>query len=837
MFRGATEDELMVDTSVVDPNRISPVPRLPAPTPIRVPRWAGFPAAPLPPIGRDRDVATLRDHLREPRRRLVTITGPGGVGKTRLALAVAEEVAADYADGAAFVALADLTEPTMILPAIARVLDARETAGRSPRETVIEALRERHLLLVLDNFEHLASMTAVADLSALFTACPELTMLVTSRTPVGLHDERLFVTPTLGLPAVADIADPESLAAYGAIALFVDRARLVNPAFVLTAENAPAVVEICRRLDGLPLAIELAAAWVRALPPKALLARLEPRLPLLRGGAEDQPRRLRDMRDTIAWSYDLLNQEEQQFFRNLGGFVGGFSFEGAERVHGGGRRETGGGSGEALNVVGSPAHSQLSEVRLLTSDSRPPTSDSVLDLLARLIDKSLLRQAAHDGAEPRYQMLETVREFALERLAERGEAREIASAHAAYYLDLAEQADPELMDTEQAVWFDRLEAEHPNLLAALLWFLTRGDAERGLRLASALTWFWSSRSYFHEARRWLEAFLSLPTSSRARARGLLDAANILNWQEDNERAAAYAEEALAICRTDGEQELAGYALRRLGSIAIDLGDFDRAAPLLAESETLLRSFGAPWDIAYAPYIAGRLAVAAGKSDEAVGHFARAAEAFQGIGDRGYVAAALGRLGAAAIAIDDLPTARNAFAESLDLARAVKDQSWVAWALAGAAHVAHAAGEHTTAARLLGAATAIGEAIGEPGLPRTTLTDVVRSSLGADTFAREWSRGEQLPEADAVVEALAILTADPCRSRAPASTRGVQPLTLSERERQVLALLIDGRSDQQIAGALFISRRTASNHVSSILRKLDVGTRAEAAVRAVRDGLV
>jgi predicted ATPase/DNA-binding CsgD family transcriptional regulator/predicted negative regulator of RcsB-dependent stress response len=771
--------------------RAVPAPR--APVPIWAHRVGGLPSLP-PLIGRERELAALCELVSRPERRLITVTGPGGVGKTRLALAAAVTGEAAFADGSVFVPLAAINGPALVLPTIAQALDTREIAERPLRDVLIATLRERHLLLVLDNFEHV--LGAAADVLALLEGCPRLTVLATSRAPLGLHDEQRFGAPPLALPGVTDALPPDALTAYGAISLFVERARFVNVDFALNDQNAAAVVEICRRLDGLPLAIELAAAWVRVLSPVAILSRLEPRLPLLRGGPSDQPVRLRTMRDAVTWSHDLLSDEEQRLFRRLAVFAGGFTLEAAEIV--------GGGS---------------------------------LDLVAALIDKSLLLQMSRHRAEPRFTMLETVREFALERLAEHGEVEAIEAGRAAYVLALAEQADPELMGTEQSLWFDRLEAEQQNMQAALAWFHRQGDGERGLRLASALTWFWSSRSQFRESRTWLERFLEMPTPAPTRGRGLGDAANILHWQGETERATVYATEALAIVRAIGDQNLVMCALRRLGSIAIDQGDFDRAATKLAECQELLPTAGTPWDLAFAPYLSGRLAAAAGRPEEAIEAFAEAAEAFRAINDRGYVAAARGQQGAALLAMDDLDAARAAYAESLELACAVKDQASLAWALIGSAHLAHAAGEPATAARILGAAVALREAIGERRLPQTALTSALQSSLGAERFASEWSRGTRAQDAEVITEARAILSGADSVRRGHSGYRLADETTLTPRERDVLRLLAEGGTDKEIGAALKLSRRTVSNHVGAILTKLGVESRTAAVSGALRRGLL
>jgi DNA-binding NarL/FixJ family response regulator len=363
-----------------------------------------------------------------------------------------------------------------------------------------------------------------------------------------------------------------------------------------------------------------------------------------------------------------------------------------------------------------------------------------------------------------------------------------------------------------------------------------GDGERGLRLANAMTWFWSSRGYFREARGWLEAFLVMPTSVATHARGLVEAANILHWQGDKEQAARCAAESLAICQAHGDQLNAAVALRRLASIAIDQQAFDRAAAFLAESGEIVRSVGSAWDAAFAVFLTGRLARAAGRSGEAVDRFAEASEAFGAIGDRGYVAAALGQQGAALIDTGDLAAAAAAYGTSLELASELKDDTWVAWALVGAAQLAHLSTKPDTAARFLSAASRIRESIGERRLPNSVLTTELKSTLGEDRFASEWTRGEQMPAAEIVAEARAILNGRHAR-QPDLATESPKQSPLSRRERQVLALVLAGRSDRDIGTALYISRRTASNHVSAILRKLQVDTRADAVACAVRDALI
>jgi predicted ATPase/class 3 adenylate cyclase len=430
-----------------------------------------------PLIGREREVEEVCARLRSPGVRLLTLTGPGGAGKTRVGLQAAAELLMEFEDGIFFVALAAIADPALVASTIARTLGL--TDGAQPPEELLKGyLHDRQTLLVLDNFEQV--LESVPLLDELLSAAPSLKILATSRTPLRLYGEHEFPVPPLSLPDPGSLPPVERLTQYGALRLFVERARAVKPDFSLTKENAPAVVEICARLDGLPLAIELAAARIKLLPPQAMLSRLGNRLKLLTGGARNLPQRQRTLRSAIEWSYELLDEGEKILLGRLAVFSGGSTLEAVEAV----------------------------------CDARGDLPVDVLDGASSLLEKSLLRQEEGLEGEPRFAMLETVHEYAREKLEESGEAEEIKRAHAEYFLTLAREADPELKGPGQLEWLQRLEAEHDNMRDALGWALQREETELVLRLGGALWWFWFVRGHYSEGRRWLEE--ALTAGGRAR---------------------------------------------------------------------------------------------------------------------------------------------------------------------------------------------------------------------------------------------------------------------------------------------------------------------------------
>jgi len=727
-----------------------------------------------------------------------------------------------------FVPLAALTDPALVAGTIALALGLREGPEPRPLDRLIAALGDRPRLLVLDNFERL--LPAAPLVSGLLSACPDLSVLVTSRGRLHLSGERNLPVPPLPLPPVG--ASPAQVGASPAVRLFLDRARSGVQDFGVTAANAGAIAEICRRLDGLPLAIELAAARTRLLSPGALLARLADRLPLLGGGPRDAPPRLRSLRETIAWSHDLLGEEERILFRRLAVFADGFTLDAAEHV--------------SRAVEGSSSRGEDAD----SSTPRPlDPSTPYLDHLGALVDAGLVRQRPSANDDIRFGMLETIREFAWQELLASGEAAAAQAAHAAYFLALAEAAAGPTRDP--AARLGRIEPERGNLRAALAWAIDRGDPDTALRLAAALGPVWLGRGPYAEGRAWLEQALALaggPAPARVAAQLIL--ARLLVLQGEWDRAAALAEAVLALARASGDRAAAAEALFVLGSAVGRGGDPDRAMRCHEEALALYQALG---DLRGAAETLGQLGVDAWQCG-LVDRFAALAEEalplWRAIGDPAGTIAALDALCLAARERGQPQRQAELAGEVMALSRAVGDPYAVASALWTAAAIAGERQEPALAARLYGAEEALRETIGsvlDPAFQAGYVRGVgdVRAALGDESFAAAWAAGRALTPDQAVAEALAAMErlstapSPPSPSRVATGERPDDSLLrcLTQRELEVLRLVAAGQSDKEIAATLGIARATASRHVATIRDKLGVASRAAAAAIAARGGLI
>jgi predicted ATPase/DNA-binding CsgD family transcriptional regulator len=847
-------------------------------------------------VGRAQDVAAICTLLARPEVRLLTLLGVGGIGKTRLAIQVASRLRERFADGVCFVGLAAIRDPNLVTSAIAHELGLQEGGARPLEEAVTTWLRDKQFLLLLDNFEQVVSSAPLVQ--DLLSTCPRLVILVTSREVLRLAAEHLFPVPPLAFPDLAKQPEQEELAQYAAVSLFLERAQAIKPDFTLTQANGRAIAELCARLDGLPLALELAAARIRLLPPQALLARLGHRLQVLTGGVRDAPARQQTLRNTIQWSYDLLTAQEQRLFRCFSVFAGGCTLEAAEAVCGGG--------GDAAGPEG-----------------------SVLDGVSSLIDKSLLQQTGQEGEEPRLSMLETIREYGRECLEACGEAEGMQHTHAAYYLALAEEAEQRMPGPERGSWLERLQREHENLRAALAWLMEHNEWETALRLGGALLQFWCMRGYLSEGRVELARALAGSQGDVAtpvRAKALLAAGTLAALQGDFAQAEALCGESLALFRALGyhrgsaltlttlgydalhqsdyaaarplleeaerlyreveDKDGIALALGHLATLLLFQGEYDRARTLLEEAVVLSREGGDSWSIAnalllvaramfcqgdltraqapleeslalarqegykeyiaYALWISGQVALLQGDQAAARSLFEESLALFKEMGKREYIAQALSGLAVVALVQGDHAAARALLDESFALFKLGGNQWSIAGCLVVFAALAAAQGEWRRAARVSGAVEALCQAIkgvlspGERAMQQFT-SAAARAQLGEGVFTAAWAEGRTMTpdQTLSAEEPVAVPTTVPAGpSSVPHTPKApTYPAGLTAREVEILRLVVQGLTDAQVAEQLVISPRTVNWHLSSIYSKLQVSSRAAATRYAIEQHLV
>jgi predicted ATPase/class 3 adenylate cyclase len=674
-------------------------------------RINNLPAQPTPLIGRESELARVRDLLRTEGVRLLTLTGPGGIGKTRLGLQVGADLLDEFEDGVFFVALASITEPALVPSAIAEALGVVESGEHSLEEALKEYLSPKEVLVLLDNFEQVLSGAPLVG--RLLSACPTLEVLATSRSVLRLYGEQEYQVEPLKLPDHKRLPPLERLTQYESVRLFIERAKASRPEFSVTDDNAPAVAEICARLDGLPLAIELAAARIKLLGPSAMLQRLGSRLKLLTGGARNLPERQRTLRGTIEWSFALLEEGEQVLFARLAVFSGGRTLEAIEAV----------------------------------CDAEGDLPVDALEGVSSLLDNSLLRQEQGAEGEERFVMLETIQEFGRERLEASGEAEQLGRQHAEYFLGVAEEAKQKLGGGQQLECLQRLEAEHDNMRAALPWSLEQ-EPETALRLAVALARFWEMRSYFTEGSRWLEAALrqSDHADESARAKALSEAGTFAWHRGDYEQATVFHGEALELYRQLGDDSGVAFALMCLGVQDLEQGDHERAAPFFEEALTLSRKLGDKRTIVYALHNLGEVARHTGQYEQARMLGMEAVSVSREMDDKWSEARDFVWLGmVSAYEGDDYEEAAGFLEEGLELIREVGDWEWVAYSLDSFAVLAGAKAQRKRAARLWGAAEALRKSIGTPLHP-TERPDydrsvaAVRSQLGEAEWGAAFAQG-------------------------------------------------------------------------------------------------
>jgi non-specific serine/threonine protein kinase len=768
----------------------------------------GFPPTPNRLIGREETLLRLIDLL--DRHRLVTVTGPGGVGKTRLAIEAARAVANAFDDGAMYVGLAAVRDGSLVVPTIARASGLPNAASVDDANGLASLFAETSLLLVLDNLEQVSS--CAVDIAAVLNACPNLKVLATSRVILNVQAEQVFPVPPLAVPSDMRAGGASSLLDSPSVSLFVERALTHDPQFAVDRENAGNIAAICVRLDGLPLAIELAAARVRMLSLEALLPRLERRLPLLTGGARDAPARQQTLRNTLAWSYNLLSTTEQEIFRRLSVFVGGFTIEAAEAVSG---------------------------LRLEAEKEGAIPAD-VFDVISTLADHSLVHKIG-TGDDPRFGMLETIQEYGLELLESHGELDSTRQKHAEWVVGFAEPIRLAIGGPAGPAVLDQYEREHPNIRAALGYALEIGDGELGCRIVAAVWQFWLARPYEREGKQWIQRVVDLPGAITPSYR-LEVLCALARFHVDHKQwheAYRVSTDGLALARKVGNEESEAHMLALLAYTAWGTEDLEQAERLLEQalamsckSKPAYRTSQLPTPIIL--YSSASLSLQQARIDRAREFAHDALEIWRQRGDSWGIAMATEVLGAISQAEGNSAQAVETYRTCFPLFRHVGEPVGLVNCCAGIGIAAIQLGHVTSGVRLISAADTIRRelggslwyvhSIGQEG----ALADA-RSELGSRRFETAWQVGRELTLEEAVTEGTTLQLDRPQKSE--------PPFALTSRQLEILRRMADGRTDREIADELFISYRTVTTHVENILKQMGVDSRTAASTDAVRLGLI